>query len=134
MDCPRCHLPLRPDTYEGVEIDFCDSCWGCWLDRGELPAIIRAHEMEFSDADRARVLDLKGASRTGPRGVILCPRCGTFMEQLRYHESLELLVDRCPQHGIWLDGGELKAIQVVAEQSRDIQAMLIRKLKLLDQE
>ncbi len=53
------------------------------------------------------------------------------MEQIRYDESVQILIDRCPEHGVWLDAGELKKIQVVAEQSKAIQEMVIRKLKLL---
>ena len=134
MNCPRCYLPLRQEKYEGVEIDFCDNCWGCWLNRGELPAIIKAHELEFSEEEKSRILDLHTASKSGPHGQILCPRCSVFMEQIRYDESIQVLLDRCPEHGLWLDAGELKKVQVVAEQSRGIQGMIIKKLKLQDTE
>ena len=130
MNCPRCHLAFRKQTYEGVEVDFCDSCWGTWLDIDELPTIIEAHELEFSDEDRDKVLDLYQASQAGPRGQIQCPKCRVFMEQIRYNGVIEILVDRCPEHGVWLDAGELKKVQVVAEQAQDIQKMIVRKLKL----
>ncbi len=134
MNCPRCHLPLRQEKYEDVDIDFCDNCWGCWLDQGELPAIIRAHELQFTDEEKDQILSLEAATNSGPHGQLLCPNCFVFMEQIRYDESIQILVDRCPQHGIWLDAGELKKIQVVAEQTREIQSMIIRKLKLQDSE
>ena len=37
-DCPSCReTPLRPVlTRRGVEVDFCDTCKGIWLDEGEL--------------------------------------------------------------------------------------------------
>lgn len=45
--CPRCQDPLRTFHYPQtmVEIDFCASCHGLWLDRGELKEIhtIRQH-------------------------------------------------------------------------------------------
>lgn len=130
MDCPRCHLPLRREMYEGVEIDFCDSCWGCWLDNGEFSAIIESRDMEFSEAEKAKVLDVMSASKPGPRGQILCPRCQNFMEQVQYSESVRLLVDRCPDHGVWLDAGEIKKAQAIGEKSREIQGMIVRKLRL----
>ena len=130
MNCPRCHLALRKQNYEGVEVDWCETCWGTWLDLGELPEIVEAHELEFSDEERQKVLDLYHASSVGPRGQVQCPKCRVFMEQIRYDESIRLLIDRCPDHGVWLDAGELKKMQIVAEQTQDIQTMIVRKLKL----
>jgi Zn-finger nucleic acid-binding protein len=40
MTCPVCHLALQPMVREGIEIDYCPSCRGVWLDRGELDKII----------------------------------------------------------------------------------------------
>jgi Zn-finger nucleic acid-binding protein len=132
MNCPRCFLPMRKETYEGVEIDFCDTCWGSWLDKGELPAIVKAEELEFDERDQKIALDLYSASKPGPRGPLLCPRCSTFMEQLRYDREVQLLIDRCPQHGVWLDAGEIKKIQILAEKSKAVRELLIRKLRLLE--
>ena len=36
MKCPRCDGTLKPENFEGVEIDTCDKCGGVWLDSGEL--------------------------------------------------------------------------------------------------
>jgi Zn-finger nucleic acid-binding protein len=34
---------------QGIEIDFCPSCWGIWLDRGELNIIVeRSREADVS--------------------------------------------------------------------------------------
>jgi hypothetical protein len=89
-----------------------------------------SREIEFSEEEKAQVLHLLSASKTGPRGPVQCPTCTNFMEQVRYSESVELLLDRCPDHGVWLDAGELKKVQVEAEKSQKIQMMLVRKLKL----
>ncbi len=40
MLCPVCHTGLSMSDRSGVEIDFCPSCRGVWLDRGELDKII----------------------------------------------------------------------------------------------
>ena len=40
MKCPIDDSPLSVSSREGVEIDFCPSCRGVWLDRGELDKII----------------------------------------------------------------------------------------------
>jgi Zn-finger nucleic acid-binding protein len=40
MNCPACAVPLGMSVREGIEIDYCPSCRGVWLDRGELDKII----------------------------------------------------------------------------------------------
>ena len=40
MTCPRCQGALYIRGKKGVEIDFCKSCGGIWLDAGELEKIM----------------------------------------------------------------------------------------------
>jgi uncharacterized protein len=40
MKCPNCSTTLLMSDKHGVEIDYCPSCRGIWLDRGELEKII----------------------------------------------------------------------------------------------
>lgn len=40
MNCPVCKVSLVMSDRNGVEIDYCPSCRGVWLDRGELDKII----------------------------------------------------------------------------------------------
>ena len=40
MPCPICKTGLTMSDRQGVEIDFCPTCRGVWLDRGELDKII----------------------------------------------------------------------------------------------
>lgn len=40
MLCPSCKTPLTMSERSGIEIDYCPSCRGVWLDRGELDKII----------------------------------------------------------------------------------------------
>jgi uncharacterized protein len=40
MQCPACATPLTMSERQGIEIDYCPSCRGVWLDRGELDKII----------------------------------------------------------------------------------------------
>ena len=47
MLCPVCRTGLALSDRGGVEIDYCPSCRGVWLDRGELDKIIE--RTAFSD-------------------------------------------------------------------------------------
>lgn len=44
MNCPVCKISLVMSDRNGVEIDYCPSCRGVWLDRGELDKIIERAE------------------------------------------------------------------------------------------
>ncbi len=55
MNCPKCNVKLKPDFYEGVEIDYkgiavdkCSSCDGVWLDAGELEAIAQLEQAKLN--------------------------------------------------------------------------------------
>jgi uncharacterized protein len=41
MNCPSCgNVNLVMSDRQGIEIDYCPTCRGVWLDRGELDKII----------------------------------------------------------------------------------------------
>lgn len=40
MKCPVCNIALTMSERQGIEIDYCPTCRGVWLDRGELDKII----------------------------------------------------------------------------------------------
>jgi uncharacterized protein len=48
MKCPRCDGTLKPESFEGVEIDTCDKCGGVWLDSGELEQVTKRESGWFS--------------------------------------------------------------------------------------
>jgi uncharacterized protein len=49
MKCPVCpDATLAMSNREGIEIDYCPSCRGVWLDRGELDKIIERSAAEQS--------------------------------------------------------------------------------------
>ena len=130
MNCPRCALPLKTLDYEGVETDMCESCWGFWLDTGELEQILTNRGLEFSEEEREAILDLRGASNPGATDPASCPKCGSVMRRAHYDESVHLVLDECPDHGVWLDTGEIKKVQALAERHIGVHRMLLRKLGL----
>jgi Zn-finger nucleic acid-binding protein len=86
--------------FDQVEIDYCPSCAGCWLDQGELELLLDISDetIDFSDLTSA------------PRSKRRCPRCRKKLLRENYPQT-EIEVDICPRDGgIWLDRGELVAI------------------------
>lgn len=53
MKCPQCDVALVMTAREGVEIDYCPTCRGVWLDRGELDKIIERSDRYEAENDAA---------------------------------------------------------------------------------
>lgn len=54
MDCPACKTQsLSMSERQGIEIDYCPTCRGVWLDRGELDKIIERSTAELAAAAAA---------------------------------------------------------------------------------
>ena len=56
MKCPVCKTPdLLLSEREGIEIDYCSTCRGIWLDRGELDKLLaRVENAAPARRDHAR--------------------------------------------------------------------------------
>jgi len=71
MKCPRCpDSTLEEREREGVTVDACRSCYGIWLDRGELERLIaRAREeIERLEARSSQPAEERREPRYEPRG------------------------------------------------------------------
>ncbi len=120
MDCPRCGLSLSQQEYEGENISFCTTCWGHWLTRSQLDNIVKKVQYKFSKYERDTVLttmtregdvDRQGSEKQ----TINCPECDKPMERKKYESRCPVKIDECPEHGIWLDTGEIKDLQIFVE-------------------
>jgi len=108
MKCPTCETVLGRIKYEGVDIEACPECRGVWLDGRRLRHIERRREV-IVDEDAARRVTSKPET---PESQRACPRCTQPMKKYRYGKNKRIIVDQCPAcKGIWLDDGELEAIQ-----------------------
>jgi Zn-finger nucleic acid-binding protein len=120
MDCPRCRLSLVAAEYEGEQVHFCGTCWGYWLTRRQLDQITTAVTYRFGEPESQAIeeaLDTHGdANRQGSEHqAVSCPVCGIEMKRKRYVPSCPVDIDECHEHGIWLDTGEIKDLQVFIE-------------------
>ena len=128
MDCPRCHLTLKQDRYESVNVNLCHQCWGYWLDRGEFTRITTIRELMFSDEEKRAILERARAAAPDDGGTLPCPRCAKEMEKIDFNVKAPITLDRCPAHGIWLDTHELKLAQVLAEEAAAVRNLFFQKL------
>ncbi|MFZ1519839.1 MAG: zf-TFIIB domain-containing protein [Ignavibacteriaceae bacterium] len=103
MNCPACKNPMIILELNQVEIDYCNSCKGIWLDSGEL-------ELIFSNSDKKSIDDSFIPKSNHPEVGRRCPICKKKMEKVEF-ESSGIILDRCTNnHGLWFDNGELKSL------------------------
>ena len=114
--CPRCDIPLSTidmDIGERFLVERCDKCLGLFFDPNELCTFI---ECSVSNVHEVNYLHLQEflREREGqelpPVNYIKCPECRAHMNRENYGARSGVIVDRCREHGVWLDGGELTVI------------------------
>ncbi len=112
--CPRCETKmhtLKVKTKERLYIEQCDSCYGLFFDPGELEYLVSQSVDLVFDINHQK-LDEISSNRIQDYGVkyIKCPVCSKHMNRINFGARSGVIVDKCKEHGIWLDGGELKQI------------------------
>lgn len=124
MKCPRDNSLLNPLRYEAnIDIDYCPTCKGTWLDKGELEAIQKTVERDYSQLlNKSHLPDKVDAIYTKDKlknfKSLSCPKCGGIMENRDYGYGSQVRIDSCIAGcGIWLDEGELQSLEIFFEKA-----------------
>ncbi len=117
-DCPRCRKALAAVLLrvgdEQVEIDRCVACHGLFFDPGELDSVLGGIEKRAEEVDHRQLLTL--IEQETPTGdfeevaYVSCPDCGQLMHRRNFGQRSGVIIDTCRDHGLWLDGGELRRL------------------------
>jgi len=124
MKCPVDGEPLMSARYEAeIQVDECGKCHGIWLDAGELQRIESTKERDYSE-ELKRIPDHVArayeAARQKAQRERTCPSCERELERREYGYCSQIAVDACPGcQGVWLDRGELSALEVFFEGARE---------------
>ncbi len=114
MICPVCKNSMVVLELEQIEIDYCTSCGGIWLDAGELELLLE------TEKERARLLNLLIEDSSAKEKSYRCPICNKKMKKTFVGEERKILIDKCKRnHGLWLDKGELELVIELSSQNRD---------------
>ncbi len=100
---------MFPRPQSGISAHLCPGCGGVWIDPSLEPlldAASVAQALRRLATDAARRAPFGGSLGTNAVG---CPVCGILMDRHPY-PGHEVVVDSCPAHGTWFDGGELQRI------------------------
>ncbi len=111
MNCPRCQNELKTievkEVNTTIELDQCEQCGGTWFDPGEIAPFQKIIEPVLWE-----VRDIP--SKQEQFKNLYCPRCGSekAMEKIPHPRDSNVIMDQCFDcGGIWLDHGEMTAIQ-----------------------
>ena len=125
MKCPIDNTELKQQEYERkVMVDSCKTCNGMWLDQWELKAI-QANKGKNYQAELEKMPDLINKSHLQAleknRPLLNCPKCADTgktieMDRREHVYCSQIMVDVCHDcQGIWLDNGEVQALEVFFE-------------------
>lgn len=106
MKCPACESPLHPEMRGSVEVDLCARCGGVWLDDGELESLLASDENAQAPSPHP-----SNPAMTGPIVYRRCPRCEGWLARNNFRHVSGVIIDTCPDHGVWLDKGEYESIR-----------------------
>lgn len=106
--CPVCSEQLSVGAFDQARMNYCQSCRGVLLSNEAFTHVVRNRRSNYQGADVTPVpLDPQQYQRK-----LDCPRCGRKMEVHPYHGPGSVVIDSCSAcHLIWLDHGELAAIE-----------------------
>ncbi|MBU1537178.1 zf-TFIIB domain-containing protein [Myxococcota bacterium] len=124
MRCPHDGSTMGKRIYEAdIEIDQCPDCMGIFLDTDELQEIQSTVEKNY-DAKKLKRPDKAAAAFEVQRQLeskpIQCPNCEETMSKKEHGFTSQIVVDICPFcRGLWLDAGELEALEIFFEKQRE---------------
>lgn len=111
--CPRCGIALKTIDLKldgTFLIERCDRCFGLFFDPGELEALLSATVANVFEINRKRLDNNSKELISAERAVsyVKCPVCSKIMNRVNFGVKSGVVVDRCRNDGVWLDGGELR--------------------------
>ena len=111
--CPQCDLELGSyhielDNKELLQIERCEQCFGLFFDKGEIEQLMEHSVSGFISINHNLITHIN-QDRFQNREIKYrkCPVCSSYMQRKNYGQRSGVIVDRCMEHGIWLDNGEL---------------------------
>ncbi len=124
LKCPQDQSVLAARLYEAdIQVDVCKECDGVWLDRGELERIQETVENDYRDElenmPESTVQAYRVARHERERAALSCPSCAAEMSEREHGYCSQIYIDVCVEcQGVWLQAGELKALEVFFERSK----------------
>ena len=119
MKCPRCGVDLQPAERHRLEVNYCPSCKGMWLEHDELQQL---ENEVFDFGDRWKGTLAFDATATTDK----CPECAASLQRFHYR-FYDLEMEFCPnQHGYWLEDDEdTRVLDLMKKEERELAHKLL---------
>ena len=110
--CPECGTNMESVNVGNRKrffIEQCVRCHGLFFDLNELQALLDDAVAPTFEVNFPLLFSLQNESPVPRRKVtyVPCPDCGKLMNRFGFGQRSGVVVDRCRDHGVWLEGGEL---------------------------
>ena len=110
--CPECGTAMESVNVGNDQrffIEQCARCHGLFFDLNELQALLDDAVAPTYEINYPLLFTLQNESPMAIRkaAYVPCPDCSKLMNRARFGERSGVVADRCRDHGVWLQGGEL---------------------------
>jgi Zn-finger nucleic acid-binding protein len=115
LRCPDGHGPLeevRLGREGNLRLGRCPTCLGLFLTPEALEQLLLEAVLPVEELNRTLLDQLVNHPRSeaGSFRYKPCPRCGELMNRRLFGKRSGVILDRCRDHGSWLDAGELRQL------------------------
>lgn len=117
--CPSCKIDMEILNVAGTKkpfyLDRCPKCLGLFFDIGELDLILNEVAEGVRNMNHPHLSALKNIADQAMEAATFyrpCPECAKLMNRQNYGQVSGVIVDRCRDHGVFLDAGELQKLSM----------------------
>jgi Zn-finger nucleic acid-binding protein len=111
--CVTCGVPMPVRSVGGVQVNECAKCRGLWAPGDTFDLLVRRAIEAARDADplaRPAPRVASGNPASSRVEYRRCPVCESVMNRRNFRRTSGVVIDRCREHGTWLDADELEQI------------------------
>ena len=110
--CPNCEKPMQTIDLKidgKFYIERCVSCYGLFFDSGEIEDVLDHGVSHDNHINNQLITNVSEDRYESGKEIKYkkCPVCQNFMLRRAFGYRSGVVVDRCMDHGVWLDSGEL---------------------------
>lgn len=136
--CPHCNITLQTIELKingPLYIERCRECFGLFFDPGKIEFLL---DRAVSNAETINLKLIQNIDKDRYQSqkvaYIKCPVCRILMNRVSFGYRSGVIVDKCLNHGIWLDNGEITHLmewkkaggQLLARQKQQEQKFSLR--------
>jgi Zn-finger nucleic acid-binding protein len=114
LRCPCCECWMTSREVGGLEIQECPKCFGLWAPEKRFDALVDRAVLAAQGRSAEEETPTPRVDGGNPAESAVeyrrCPTCDALMIRRNFQKRSGVIVDRCHEHGTWLDAHELERI------------------------